>query len=144
MPIGNQCFIVEKHSQKIIDGCNFLSRPNVYLTNKDYKSFNFKALLKSDFLYLDPPYSNTLAIYNEQQGWCIDDDYDLFDICDYLTRRGIKWAMSNVFENKGVINQHLIDWVTKNNYNVHHFNDFTYVSCGKGNAKTDEVLIMNY
>ena len=52
--------------------------------------------------------------------------------------------MSNVFKNKSVTNQHLIDWVNKNNYNVHHFNNFTYSSCGKGNAKTDEVLIMNY
>ena len=68
----------------------------------------------------------------------------MFNICDYLTRKGIKWAMSNVFENKGVANQHLIDWVNKNNYKVNHFSDFTYVSCGKGNAKTDEVLIMNY
>ena len=144
MPIGNQRFNVETHSKKIIDGCNFLGKDNVYLTNKDYKDLKLSACLADDFVYLDPPYTNTLAIYNEQQGWCIEDDKHLFNICDMLTRKGIKWAMSNVFENKGATNQHLIDWVNKNNYNVHHFSDFTYVSCGKGNAKTDEVLIMNY
>lgn len=144
MPIGNQYFNVETHSKKIIDGCNFLGQNNVFLTNKDYTNFNFSALCEQDFVYLDPPYLNTLAIYNEQQGWTMQDDYNLFTMCDFLTSRGIKWAMSNVFENKGVTNQHLINWVDKNNYNVHHFSDFTYVSCGKGNAKTDEVLIMNY
>lgn len=144
MPIGNQYFNVETHSKKIIDGCNFLSRPNVYLTNKDYKTFNINALRKSDFVYFDPPYTNTLAIYNEQQGWGVENDKQLFEICDDLTRRDIKWAMSNVFSNKGITNQHLVDWVNKHNYNVHHFGDFTYMACGKGNAKTDEVLIMNY
>ena len=144
MPIGNQYFKVETHSKKIIDGCNFLGQKNVFLTNKDYAKLNYQALCEQDFVYLDPPYSNTLAIYNEQQGRGVEDDYNLFKLCDYLTSRNIKWAMSNVFENKCVVNQHLIDWANKNNYNTHHFNDFTYVSCGKGNAKTDEVLIMNY
>lgn len=144
MPIGNQYFNPDTHSKKIIDGCNFFGDKNVYLVNSDYIKINFKSLTEQDFVYLDPPYTNTLAIYNEQQGWGVEDDYNLFKLCDYLTSRNIKWAMSNVFENKCVVNQHLIDWVNKNNYNTHHFNDFTYVSCGKGNAKTDEVLIMNY
>jgi site-specific DNA-adenine methylase len=144
MPIGNQRFNVETHSKKIINGCNFLGQSDVYLVNLDYSKLNFNALSNQDFIYIDPPYTNTLAIYNEQQGWNIKDDEKLFSICDMLTRRGIKWAMSNVFENKGVVNQHLIDWTNKNNYRVHHFNEFTYSACGKGNAKTDEVLIMNY
>ena len=144
MPIGNQYFNVETHSKKIIDGCKFFGQNNVYLSNKDYKDLKLQACLADDFVYIDPPYTNTLAIYNEQQGWGIEDDKHLFNICDMLTRRGIQWAMSNVFENKGATNQHLIDWVNTNKYRVHHFSDFTYVSCGKGNAKTDEVLIMNY
>lgn len=144
MPIGNQYFNIDKHSQKIIDGCGFLSQKNVILTNKDYKSLNLNICTKNDFIYLDPPYTNTLAIYNEQQGWGVQDDYQLFKVCDNLTKQGIRWAMSNVFENKGVVNQHLIEWVNNNSYNVHYFNGFTYTSCGKGNAKTVEVLITNY
>lgn len=144
MPIGNQYFNIEKHSQKIIEGCEFLSKENVRLINGDYADINIGDLEENDFVYIDPPYLNTLAIYNEQQGWTIEDDCNLFALCDSLTGRGIKWAMSNVFKNKGVVNQHLIDWAEKNGYSVHHFNDFTYVSCGKGNANTDEVLITNY
>ena len=144
MPIGNQYFNPEKHTKKIVDGCRFFNQNNVYLTNRDYKEVGLNRLTNKDFVYIDPPYTNTLAIYNEQQGWGVEDDYKLFALCDNLTSKGIKWAMSNVFENKGVTNQHLINWVEGNGYNVHHFNDFTYVSCGKGNAKTDEVLITNY
>jgi DNA adenine methylase Dam len=144
MPIGNQYFNVETHSKKIVDGCDFLGKDNVYLISRDYKDLKIHSCLTNDFIYMDPPYTNTLAIYNEQQGWNVEDDKKLFDMCEELTRKGIKWAMSNVFENKGVVNQHLKDWVNESNYNVHHFNDFTYVSCGKGNSHTDEVLIMNY
>lgn len=105
MPIGNQRFNAETHSKKIIDGCNFFGKNNVYITNKDYKDLKLQACLADDFVYIDPPYTNTLAIYNEQQGWGIEDDKHLFNICDMLTRRGIRWAMSNVFENKGAVNQ---------------------------------------
>lgn len=144
MPIGNQYFNVEKHSQKIIDGCNFFAKSNVILFNKSYAELNLDIFGENDFIYIDPPYTNTLAIYNEQQGWNVEDDYNLFKVCEELTKNNVKWAMSNVFENKGTVNQHLIDWVDKNDYNVNYFDDFTYVSCGKGNAKTIEVLITNY
>lgn len=142
MPIGNQYFNKEKHSQKIIDGCKFLSQDNVNLYNTDFRTLNYNTLSEKDFVYFDPPYSNTLAIYNEQQGWCLNDDLDVFNLCDLLNKNHIRFALSNVFVNKGKENTHLIEWANK--YNVHHFEDFTYVSCGKGNAKTDEVLIYNY
>ena len=142
MPIGNQYFNKDKHSQKIIDGCSFFSQENVKLVQGDYKSLDLLSLSSNDFLYLDPPYLNTLAIYNEQQGWTIEDDYKLFEICDELTKNGIKWGISNCFVNKGVENTHLIEWSKK--YKVHIFEDFTYVSCGKGNAQTQEVYIYNY
>lgn len=142
MPIGNQYFNEDKHTQKIIDGCTFLSKNNVGLSCNDFRKLNTDKLSQNDFVYLDPPYSNTLAIYNEQQGWNIQDDYDLFDLCDRLNEKGIKWGLSNVFKNKGIENTHLIEW--SKNYKVHKFSDFTYVSCGKGNAETEEVYICNY
>ena len=50
-------------------------------------------------------------------------------------------GLSNVFRNKGIINQHLIEWSQK--YNVIHLN-CNYASLGKGNANSDEVYICNY
>lgn len=52
--------------------------------------------------------------------------------------------MSNVINNKGKVNQMLIDWIDKNNLNVHTFDGFTYMACGKGNSEAKEVLITNY
>ena len=64
-------------------------------------------------------------------------------ILEKLDKCGIKWGMSNVFKNKDSINQHLIDWCEKNNWNVYHLNK-TYSALGKGNANSDEVYICNY
>lgn len=141
MPCGNDCFS-ELNKTYIKNGCDFYNRENVKIGNKDFREFNFTSLTDKDFVYLDPPYLNTTATYNENGGWNSDDQNDLYKLCDWLTENNIKWAMSNVFSNKGVVNQKLIDWSTK--YNVLTFDKFTYMACGKGNSEATEVLITNY
>ena len=55
--------------------------------------------------------------------------------------------MSNIFENKNIINEKLIKWCNDNNLNIYTFDKFTYMACGKGNSNAKEVysafLIMN-
>ena len=68
----------------------------------------------------------------------------LFSLCEQLNSKGKKFGMSNVFENKGIINQHLIDWCNKNNFKVYTFDKHTYMACGKGNSNSKEVYICNY
>lgn len=96
------------------------------------------------FLYLDPPYLNTTAVYNENRltGWDINDDYRLFKKLDELSAKGFKWAFSNTFVGKhGVENTHLIEWSKK--YNVNYL-DHNYTVFGQQNRKNVEVLITNY
>lgn len=143
MPFGNGSF-TEQNEKYITDGCNFFQQKNVYISHNNYRLFNVDILKADDFVYLDPPYLNTTATYNENNSWTIQNDKELFDFCDNLTNHKIKWGMSNVFKNKDIINQHLIDWVESNNYYVYYFNEFNYHACGKGNAKTVEVFITNY
>ena len=52
--------------------------------------------------------------------------------------------MSNVYKNKGVINNQLKEWQEDRGYSVYYFDNFTYCSCGKGNSKSQEVFISNY
>jgi len=144
LPFGNREFVRETHEKRIVDGCEFFSKNNVILINKDYKEVDLSILTENDFVYLDPPYSQTNAIYNEQRGWSLEDDNEVFNLLEELNSKGIKWGLSNVFENKGKVNQHLIDWCEKNNWKVHYFEGFSYASHGKGNASTKEVYIYNY
>lgn len=144
---GNQSYSNNKHGEKIQNGCDFFSKENVALYNEDFREV-FKCIAtEGTFIYCDPPYLNTTAVYNEKRdcgGWNIDSDYRLFDCLDVLHQKGGKFGLSNVFENKGIINQHLIDWVEENGYKVHFFSGFSYAAMGKGNAKSVEVYICNY
>ena len=67
-------------------------------------------------------------------------------LLDKANEKGIKFALSNVLENKGKANDILKEWSKK--YNVIHLNN-SYGNCNyhakdKTNNGTDEVLIINY
>lgn len=152
MPFGNDCF-TDKNKEYIVNGCNFFSnRSQVRIHCLSFARFYCRYAVemigdKNSFVYLDPPYFNTTAVYNEKKGanhtWSEENELELRMLCDGLTKYGVKFAMSNVFANKDFINTSLQKWCEKNNYRVHHFNH-SYTACGRGNANTDEVLIMNY
>lgn len=143
MPCGNDCF-AEKNKEYIEDGCKFFSSTDTYISSKDFREFPAGNLTTKDFVYLDPPYFNTTATYNENGGWSESDENDLYAFCESLNAKDVRFAMSNVFENKGIKNDKLINWVNKMGWNVYTFNGFTYMACGKGNSDTKEVLITNY
>ena len=143
MPCGNDCF-AEKNKGYIEDGCKFFSSTNTYISHKDFREFPVGNLTTKDFVYLDPPYFNTTATYNENGGWSETDEDDLYEFCEKLNAKGIRFAMSNVFENKNIKNEKLINWVNQMGWNVYTFNGFTYMACGKGNSDAKEVLITNY
>ena len=149
MPFGNDCFS-EKNEQYIYNGCEFFGKDNVQFENCSFDVFFFDSDILSQtntFVYLDPPYLNTTAVYNESRGsdytWSEKWEQKLRDLCNQFTKYDVRFAMSNVFANKDFINTSLQKWCEDNNYRVHHFNH-AYTACGKGNAATDEVLIMNY
>lgn len=94
----------------------------------------------------DPPYSGTEAVYNEKRafgGWTIENDYKMFELLEKADKKGIKWGLSNVFENRSRENQHLIDWCKKNGWQVYHL-DRNYNPFSRGNSNNDEVYICNY
>ncbi len=148
MPFGNRCFL-EEHKPLIEYCCYKINKTNIELKNEDalkYIKTNIDKFNEDDFIYLDPPYLNTLAVYNEKRafgGWDINNDIELFSLLEELNKRKIKWGLSNVFKNKDYKNEHLIKWCKKNNWNINHLN-CEYASLGKGKSNTDEVFICNY
>ena len=138
MPCGNDCFS-EKNKEYIKDAIDMFKKFEI--NNKPFVELDY---LNANFVYLDPPYLNTTATYNENDGWTMKNELELFKLCEDLTTKGIKFGMSNVFENKGVVNNHLIDWCSKNNFKVYTFDKHTYMACGKGNSNSKEVYICNY
>ncbi len=123
------------------------------LTNIDFvcgnfKDFEFNSFNENDFVYCDPPYRSSIGSYNDGkrgfEGWTLQDDLKLFEMLDDLDKKGVKFAMSNVFFNNGMENKELTNWSAS--YKV-HFLDKDYKNSNyqrKKGEKTREVLITNY
>jgi DNA adenine methylase Dam len=148
MPFGNRCFLFGEHDINIELFYNIMKNKSVDIQNKDAFEILYNITKnKGQFIYLDPPYANTMAIYNESRafgGWGLDDDHKLFDELDRLDKLGVRWAMSNVLENKGIKNEHIESWAIRGGYKIIDFENKTYAALGKGNAESREVLIINY
>lgn len=130
--------------RKVKDGCEGFKNIDIYCKNA--LSLKIDYLKENDFVYCDPPYLNTLAVYNEKRAfgdWNIEKDYELFKMLETLNSKNVKWGLSNVFINRGEVNQHLIDWCEKNKWHVHHLNR-NYNPFSRGNSDNDEVYICNY
>lgn len=145
MPCGND-FFSNKNKEYIIESSMFFKNERTYIRNKDFRYYHkgIENIKKNDFIYLDPPYFNTTAVYNENGGWTMEDENDLLFFCEDLNKKGIKFGMSNVFECKGITNTHLIEWCDKNGFKVYAFDKVSYSACGKGNSNAREVYICNY
>lgn len=147
MPFGrNRSYFNPTLKSRFVKFINRLNNINIEFLNKDFRYLEPKELNDKDFVYFDPPYLVTCATYNEKDGWNQQDDIDLMNLCDRLNDNNVKFAISNVFENKGKSNDMLKEW--SNKYNVYHLNN-TYANCNyhtkdKSKNNTDEVLITNY
>ena len=144
MPVNKRDFNknVEKNTIKFVDELD----DKYEFTNKDFRCVDLSGLSKDDMVYCDPPYLITTATYNENGGWTEKDERDLLELLDNLNDRGVRFALSNVFESKGKSNDILKEWSKK--YNVHYI-DANYGSCNyqkkkKNENDTIEVLITNY
>ena len=147
MPFGKDRSCFNKNTEfNFINFVDEIHKKNIYFTNNDFMDLKINKLTEDDLVSCDPPYLITCASYNEQDGWNITKEKQLLSLLDELNNNNIKFALSNVLENKGKTNDILIEWSKK--YNVHYLNH-TYGNCNyhtkdKSNNSTVEVLITNY
>ena len=147
MPFGKDrsCFN-QSTENNFINFVNEIHNKNIFFTNKDFTELKIEKLKEDDFVYCDPPYLITCASYNEKDGWNEIKERQLLKLLDSLNDNNVKFALSNVLENKGKRNDILIEWCKK--YNIHYLNN-SYSNCNyhakdKSKNSTVEVLITNY
>lgn len=147
MPFGkNRSSFNPSLEKKFLEFVKKLNNSNIYFTNSDFNKLKIDKLGQNDFVYCDPPYLVTCASYNEQDGWNIDRENELYKLLDGLNSKGIKFALSNVFENKGKSNDLLKEWSKKYvvNYLDNSYSNCNYHAKDKNKEGTVEVLITNY
>lgn len=147
MPFGrNRSSFNPTLEKNFISFINEIHNKNISFSSKDFTKVDLSRLTKDDLVYCDPPYLIACASYNEQDGWNETKEQELLALLDELNERGVRFALSNVLENKGKSNNLLKEW--SNKYNVHYLNN-TYGNCNyhakdKTANSTIEVLITNY
>lgn len=138
---GNRSFN-NKIEENLLKFVNILKNKNIIFSSKDFKDFDYE---NADLIYCDPPYLISDAVYNERGGWSKQDDADLLQILDTVHQNGKMFALSNVIEHKGLVNEELREWSKK--YNTIVLNK-TYNNCSYNlktkTEKTMEVLITNF
>ena len=147
MPFGrNRSSFNPSLKKNFIEFIDKLNEKNIDFISMDFSKVDLSMLTVNDIVYCDPPYLITCASYNEKDGWNETKEREVLTLLDELNGRGIKFALSNVLENKGKTNEILKEWSKK--YTIHHLNN-TYANCNyhakdKSTNTTDEVLITNY
>ncbi len=139
----------ESIEKNLLNFCAALQSKNIIFSTQDFRNFDFSGLSPRDFVYCDPPYLISTGSYNDGkrgfQDWSKKEDCELLDILDSLNARNIPFALSNVFEHKGMENSNLIEWSKK--YNT-IFIDKEYSNCSyhfkDRKTKTVEVLVTNF
>jgi len=103
-------------------------------------------LLQADFIYCDPPYLITDAVYNEKNAWTNKEEEELLNLLAKLSNEGKRFALSNVIEKEGKDNFLLKKWVKENGFNrqdiIYHYRSASYNKINR-NAGEQEVLIYN-
>lgn len=120
---------------------------NFVFINGDFRSREVQdVLFKADFVYSDPPYLITCAVYNESDGWNENKEEDLLMVYSDLLNNDIDLAFSNVLCRGDVVNKPLKKWIGENENNIKvHRMEYDYISSSynKKNryVKDEEILV---
>lgn len=113
----------------------------------DFRSKEVKNIIdNADFIYCDPPYLITTAVYNENHGWSEKEENDLLALLKYVSDNKKQFALSNVLKKVVRTNTILESWIKENNFNKHnieyHYRSASYNKKNR-DSKEEEVLITN-
>lgn len=145
LPVGKRDFNIRMQN-KLKFFLSELAKKDISFSNLYFSDMKIDTLTKNDFVYADPPYLITCATYNEKS-WNEEEEKKLLGFLGELTKKEIRFALSNVLSTDNKTNEILQNWLSEHkDYNCHHL-DFSYKNSNyhkKSSTKADEVLITNY
>ncbi len=140
MPFGKDRSFFNETMQKNLTDLMHVFHSNEFVF--ECEDFRFVYPQPDDFVYADPPYTMSTAVYNT--GWGQKDDEDLCLYLDYFSMRGGKFALSCVLEHNQKSNDQLKNWAKK--YKTHVL-EWKYKNSNyhkKDRSGGIEALIVNY
>ena len=117
----------------------------INFSSQDFREIN---LNQFDFIYADPPYFNSSAVYNTSgycgETWSINDDLALLHILEKFKNN---FMLSNFLKHKDNFNNLLYEWANDNKFNIYVIKsnyDSCFYSRKQYEDETIEVAITNY
>lgn len=134
--------------KKYIDICKV---KEIQFVCKDFRKINIEDFNDIEFIYADPPYLITDAVYNENDGWRKQEEISLLNMLDKLNDKGVKFALSNVLQKRklNIKNEILYNWLEQNkekyfiNKIDYHYRSSSYNKKNRDGLE-EEILITNY
>lgn len=113
----------------------------------DFRDSKVKSIIESaDFIYLDPPYLITDAVYNESSKWNEESEKELIDFLQYLQKKNKAFVLSNIStkDNGKKRNVPLCDWIDNDPSLIVHKIMYNYrsASYNKKNRDSNEEEII--
>ena len=110
---------------------------------QDYKNSVDSIIPETDFVFVDPPYSDTSAKYNTK--WSKNNDMELYEWLDKLSDSGVRWMLTSTLRNRGNHNDGLDKFINDRNLEVSQLNgSYSNSSYFKSDQETVELMVMNY
>jgi DNA adenine methylase Dam len=118
-----------------------LHKCKIKLFNESFERLDYSGLGGDDFVYLDPPYLITPAVYSKY--WLSTNEQKLYKLCDELDNNGVKFGLSNVLKSGNKTNKLLDRWKDK------YFSYYPKISYdnsmrGKKSKGEVEIYVTNY
>ncbi|MDY4857805.1 MAG: Dam family site-specific DNA-(adenine-N6)-methyltransferase [Candidatus Onthovivens sp.] len=110
-----------------------------------------KICFDSDFVYLDPPYLITDAVYNEMTGWNNSIENELIDFLSNCRNKHVPFCLSNILSkennNKVIINKPLYNFIKENDdlkvIDIdYHYRSSSYNKKNR-NSKEREIIVLS-
>ena len=145
LPVGKTDFN-KNNVTKITNYNTKAKEKNILFLCAEYNSSEAKKyIFEADFVYIDPPYLITTAVYNEGNNWNDEKEKELVELLNELTSKKIQFALSNVLTKVGLENKILSKWLLNNKNIKINDMDYHYRSCSYNKKDRDaherEVLI---
>ncbi|MBC8698051.1 Dam family site-specific DNA-(adenine-N6)-methyltransferase [Staphylococcus pseudintermedius] len=149
-PFGkNRSHFSENMKKNLMNFINTLNTLNHEFIDGYFQNIDLSFLDKQSLVYLDPPYLITTGSYNDGnrgfQNWGVQQEIEMYNLMQWLTENGIRYALSNVLSHKNVEHSLLQQFIKDNKVQVHHLNySYHNSSYNTSREQSDEVIITNY
>lgn len=140
LPVGKTDFN-KANINKLSNYLNFIKNKNFEYMCLDFEDIKIKEIArKVDFIYMDPPYLITTAVYNESKGWDENREKKLLQLIDYFIQENKLFILSNILQRGEKINTILEAWIKKNKNKIEvEYIDYSYKSSSY-NKKNREIV----